>query len=158
MKRRSKSKGKLKTKKSRTSKAKIKNAVKVEYDGVKFRSKLEAYMYKLLHDAKLDFEYEKHKFVLVNKFDFGTEKIREVTYLPDFLVYLPDMTIVVETKGYRNDAFPIKLKLFKKHLVENGKADWIYFEPSNQGKCREVLSEILKLENGFYNTVQAKGI
>lgn len=124
------------------SKSKVKNATKVEYDGVKFRSKLEFYMYKLLKDAGLKFEYEKHKFVLVGSFTFGYEKIREVTYLPDFLVYGEGKTIVVETKGYRNDAFPIKLKLFKRHLNENGKADWLYFEPSNQTKCREVLVQI----------------
>ena len=47
---------------------KVKNATKIEYDNIKFRSILEKDCYILLKEGGLEFEYEKHKFVLCEGF------------------------------------------------------------------------------------------
>lgn len=94
-------------------------------DGIKFRSKLEAYTYKKLKEAKIPFEYEEQKFELFPGFKptkecwehrYGTFRKREtriqpITYTPDFTC--PDLTWVIEVKGRANERFPLIWKMFR---------------------------------------------
>ena len=48
-------------------------AKKVSYDGIDFASGLEKYMYKLLKDANLNFQYEGQVFELLPGFNFNNE-------------------------------------------------------------------------------------
>lgn len=135
---------------------KIRNATKIESNDIKFRSKLEEYTNRKLIEAGItNFEYEKHKFTLVEPFEypFGSynkegnlesTSVRAMTYTPDF-VYLNDVAKgwIIEVKGFSNDAFPLKWKLFKKHLDKNG-FDVALFKPNNQKnvmKCIEIIKE-----------------
>lgn len=93
---------------------KVRNATKVEIDGIKFKSKLEAYTYKKLREANIKAEYEQHKFELLPAFTFHGNKVRAITYLPDFV----GKDFIIECKGFPNDAFPLKEKLFKRLLVD----------------------------------------
>lgn len=124
----------MKKKKGKSVNRKIRNATRLEIDGHKFRSKLEAFTYsKLKENGINDFEYETVKFVLHPKFVFsGTsmesfEKtdrqtgiktrgfdeskndIREITYLPDFVCIDAETKTgwIIEDKGYSNDALNI---------------------------------------------------
>ena len=45
--------------KSTKKQGKVKNATPNEYDGIKFRSKLETYTYKKLKEAKIKADYER---------------------------------------------------------------------------------------------------
>jgi hypothetical protein len=151
---------------------KIRNATRLELpNGLKFRSKLELYTYNKLSEAGIkDFKYEEDKFVLQESFEFENESveayektvktdgasykqkvfgdvdrnIRSMTYLPDFTCIKEDKTgWVLEVKGYNNDAFPLKWKLFKKHLKDNGYNVDLY-KPNNQGnvlKCIEMIKQ-----------------
>ena len=91
---------------------KIKNAQPNIYDNVKFRSKLETYTYKKLKEAQINAEYEQHRFELLPAFTFLGKKIRPITYLPDFV----GDTFIIECKGFGNDTWPIREKLFKYKL------------------------------------------
>ena len=51
-------------------------AKKVTYDGIKFASGLEKYMYKALKDAKIKAEYEGMTFELIPSFHFGVIKYK----------------------------------------------------------------------------------
>lgn len=93
----------------RSQNKKIKNATPIEADGIKFRSKLELYTYKKLKEANIVTEYEQHKYELLPAFIFHGKKIRAITYLPDFV----GNGFVIECKGYSNDAFPLRKKLFE---------------------------------------------
>ncbi len=93
---------------------KVKNATKIEVDGILFRSKLEAYTYKKLKQANIDAEYEMHRYTLLPAFTFHGNKVRAITYLPDFV----GKDFIIECKGFPNDAFPLKEKLFKRLLVD----------------------------------------
>lgn len=93
---------------------KVKNATKIIYDGIQFRSKLEAYTYQKFKENGIKVEYESKKFTLLPSFEFHSEKVRAITYLPDFV----GNNFIVECKGFPTDSFPLKEKLFKRLLVD----------------------------------------
>jgi len=117
---------------------KIKNATPLIVDGVHYRSKLEAYMAKLLASNNIPFEYETKIFTLLEPFEFHGDKIRAITYKPDFLVD----GHIIECKGFPNDAYPLKAKMFKKLLTEQ-LPDVLYHVPRNNKECEGVISKIL---------------
>ena len=94
-------------------------------DGIKFRSKLEAYTYKKLKAAGISFEYEKQTFELYPGFKPTVEcwenrygsfrkreiKVQGITYTPDFTC--PDLKWVIEVKGRANERFPLVWKMFR---------------------------------------------
>ena len=65
-------------------KGRVKNATKVDKYGLHFRSKLECYTYEAFMNAGISVEYEPKHFTLLEKFEYLGEKIRPITYLPDF--------------------------------------------------------------------------
>ena len=94
---------------------KVRNATKQEIDGIIFRSKLEAYMYQKLKEADIKVDYELHRYTLLPAFIYDNSKIRAITYLPDFV----GKDFVIECKGYANESFPLREKLFKYYLTNN---------------------------------------
>lgn len=104
----------IKTTKKKTQKTN-RGGTKIEYDSIKFRSKLEAYCYKKLKEANIYAEYEQHRYTLLPSFKFDDKTIRAITYLPDFV----GKNFVIECKGYANESFPLREKLFKYYLTKN---------------------------------------
>lgn len=94
------------------SEGRVKNATPNIVDGIKFRSKLESYTYKKLKEANIYAEYEQHRYELLPAFDFSGKKIRAITYLPDFVGY----NFIIECKGYANESWPLREKLFKYYM------------------------------------------
>ena len=140
-----------------TENRKIKNAQKLEVDGKSFRSKLEVYCYQRLKEENIEFEYEGTKFNLLPDFKYNAESfesykkigkwgfgeksssIKGVTYKPDFL-NLTDGWLI-ECKGYPNDAFPLRWKLFKYLLSTSGLTLDLYL-PKNQGHVDLCIEKI----------------
>ena len=133
---------------------KIHNAVKGSYDGVDFRSGLEIFMYKELKAAGIPFDYEKHKYTLMDAlkvtnplykkgtkkvFKLSTGSLRPITYMPDFV----GKDFVIEVKGVRLESFNLKFKLFRKYLQDNNLKYNIYM-PTNQDECKQVIKLIQK--------------
>jgi len=124
------------TRKKSTSKFK---AIPYTYKGIKFKSKLEVFMYKQLEDLKVKFDYEGTTFTVMEGFVYQDEKIRPIKYTPDFV--LKDHPVVIETKGFPGAAFPLRMKLFKHSLhCYNDERD--IFIPHNQKECLAVIQEI----------------
>lgn len=169
----SKKKNGFKVKRVKKNSGKIRNAKSLELEnGLKFRSKLELYTYNKLLEAHIkDFSYEKDKFVLMEAVEFPNEsieafetskkdigkmkyfddvdhKIRSITYLPDFtrIDHEKKEGWVLEVKGYSNDAFPLKWKMFKSWLVKNNYNVTLY-KPNNQ---QNVLKCIELIKNKYY--------
>ena len=135
-------------------------AKKVTYDGIKFASGLERYMYKALKKAKIKTTYEGATFEIVEDFMFdnacyertangkgefkqrGGKKILPIKYTPDFI----GDDFIIECKGRANESFPLRWKLFKKHLVDNKLYPRI-FKPQNQKECDKTVELILSLQN-----------
>ena len=136
----------------------ITRSTKVTYKGHMFASKLELHMYKSLEQEKIKVLYEGKTFSLVDGFGFenasyektptkkylhdrGNKNILPIKYTPDFLDVQDPPRFIIECKGNPNEAFPIRWKLFKKHLMDkNIKAD--LFMPRNQKDCLEVVKII----------------
>ena len=130
---------------------------KVTFDGITFASGLEKYMYKVLKDAKIHSEYEGMTFVLQEDFMFnnesyerqangkgdmidrGQKKIQNIKYTPDFV----SDTFIIETKGRANESFPLRWKMFKKHVKANLPHVTLY-KPQNQKECDKVVELIIK--------------
>lgn len=106
---------------SSPSKGAVRNATKVEYDGIKFDSKLEQFAYKQLNLFKINF-LMKRKFIIFDGFKYDGESIRPISWTPDYI--LPDHNIIFETKGFANDQWSLKIKLIKKYFLN--KSEVIY--------------------------------
>ncbi len=92
---------------------------KIEYDGIVFDSKKELHRYwELLELEKLNLIKQlqlQKKFVLQDKFKMNGKTIRAITYIADFYYYdiQKNCYIVEDVKGYRNEVYKIKKKLFQ---------------------------------------------
>ena len=132
-------------------------AKKVTYDGIKFASGLEKYMYVALKKAKIKAKYEGQTYTIQEGFIFknesyerqsngkgelvnrGCKKILPIKYTPDFI----SDSFIIECKGRANESFPMRWKLFKKYVNTNMKHVTLY-KPQNQKECDEVIKLIIK--------------
>ena len=95
------------------------NNRKVEIDGHKFDSKLEAQYYEFLKRKKAtgkikDFSLQP-RYTLQETFKRDGKTYRSITYIADFEVLHNDgSTQVIDVKGMMTDVFKIKAKLFTK--------------------------------------------
>jgi hypothetical protein len=126
-----------------TSNKKVKNATPLEYSGINFKSKLEMYCYKLLKENNIPVEYEVVKFQILEPFTYNGENIRGMTFTPDFV----GDNFVVECKGFMNDAFPLRWKLFKHHLSVH-KLRYDLYLPRNKKDVEKVVLEIVNSLKG----------
>ena len=85
--------------KQKKDKRKIKSEAS-EYDGIKFRSKLEVYCYKKLKENKIKAKYESKSFKLIDKFTYNGESVQKMSYTPDFV----GKNFIIECKGFANMA------------------------------------------------------
>ena len=132
-------------------------AKKVTFDGIKFASGLEKYMYIALKNANIYAEYEGATFELQEGFMFNTDsyerqgngkgtminrgqkKILNIKYTPDFV----SPSFIIECKGRANESFPLRWKMFKKYVNDHLKHVTLY-KPQNQKECDEVIELIIK--------------
>lgn len=121
---------------------KVRNATPTTIDGIKFRSKLEAFTYNCLKQNNIPFEYEAHKYEIQPKFVYIKESVRPITWTPDFV----GDSFIIECKGWANDAFPNKLKQFKYWLYCKHFTPDIYIVHSN----KEVLSCVEKIKEKIW--------
>lgn len=125
------------------------------YKGIHYKSTLERNMAMLLDRAGIDFKYEEVSYQVMKGFDFpissferqtngkgemidrGNKKVLPIKYTPDFT----GEGFIIETKGYANESFPIRWKMFKKFLVENGHCEkgTVVYKPQKLSECEEVI-------------------
>jgi hypothetical protein len=117
---------------------KVRNARETIIDGIKFRSSLEAFTYKLLIESGLEFQYEPQSFELIPPFEYKGEKIRAATYKPDFV----GPNWIIEVKGFETDAFKLRWKMFKWRLSQSD-TQYNLFLPKNQAQVREAIERIV---------------
>lgn len=139
---------------------KILGATSLVSDNITFKSKLEVTIYKELLRAGFNPKYEEQKFVIwegikptklfynrdiktkMLKLDMG--KMRDITYTPDFTFKHKKYLIIIEAKGFENDTFPIKKKLFR-GLLETMKTPVIYFEVYTKKQLVQAIKIIKSL-------------
>ena len=106
-------------------------------EGIKFDSKLEMYCYETLKEAGLYFIFQ-YKYVLQDKFRYNNESVRQITLTVDF--YLPDLNIIIDTKGYQREDNKLKWKMLKAKLKENSPV--IHF-PKSQKSVVALIRNII---------------
>jgi len=138
-------------------KGRIKNVKATNIDGIKYRSRLEAFTSIELRKSKIKFNYEKEKFVLMDKFkyegvsiekrkrkgklvyDQSPQSVRSITYVPDFTNLKQGW--IIEVKGLKSDVFNVKWKLFKQYLAKNN-LNYDLYMPGSKKQILETIKMI----------------
>lgn len=140
---------------------KVRNAKEHIFNGIKFRSGLELFCYKALIADGIDCDYEKRRYILMDKFThnlegserlgstkkvtkFSGQAIAAITYKPDFVDRAERW--LIETKGMCTGDFILRWKLFKRYLAANG-SDMVIYLPRTQA---EVIDVIIDIKKRFY--------
>jgi len=99
-----------------------------EYRGIRYRSKWEVYVAKLLLYSDTRFKYEPKRFFLSPK----------LSYLPDF--YLPERGVFLEVKGVLTKKDKILLELFsRQHKIKYiGKRELEYIYGDNPSRISRI--------------------
>lgn len=142
---------------------KVKNATPLEYNNIQFKSRLEVMIYKTLLQEGFNVQYEPTKYIIWEGFKpnvsfynkdkktrmlkLDNKRLIDITYTPDFIFEYKDTTIVIEAKGFENDTFPIKKKLFRKWLEsQNSQGNkYIFFEIFTKRQLIQAIDIINKL-------------
>ena len=138
---------------------KAKNVVKgLIVDGIKFKSTLECNAYKYLKEQGLNPSYELNTYTLIDGFKptvpyyegckkevkLKLRKLDSIKYTPDFEFDYKNNHIIIEMKGWENDAFPMRFKLFRKY-IESKKQHYIIAKIFTIGQLKTFI-ELLKNE------------
>lgn len=133
---------------------KIINATQVSSNGISFNSKLEERLYRYLINRGIEVQYEPQKIKIWDceklsvpyydkkggVFQRITSKPTCITYTPDFIFVYKGTCVFLEAKGFSNDIFPYKAKLFREWLEKHS----IQFAPAKY--CYAVVYSIKNLE------------
>lgn len=160
-----KRKTKITEKKTATKKTYVKNAKKIIYNGIEFKSKLEYEIYKTIIDNDIHVVYEPEKytiwsgikptipFYILNKktkhVELDKKKILDITYTPDLIFYYKNYIIIIEVKpGFCNEVYPYKRKMFRKYLETFYETKGVFpiFSQLGSKKQTEEFLNILKNE------------
>lgn len=146
---------------SRTENKKIINASPLEYDGISFKSKLEKMAYQTLKEQGFPVLYEPKKFIIWEGFrpnvpfynkdastrmlKMDSKKVIDISYTPDLMFEYNNHLIIIEMKGFENDTYPLKKKIFRKWL-ESNYPNSIYFEIFTKKQLLQAIDIIKNLD------------
>lgn len=130
----------------------------------KFKSGIEKYCNDQLRAAGLEFSYEGKEYELLDKFRYPNRYLKmtakrkdlsdrsntvqlPIRYTPDFVA--KDESWVIETKGYLHSHhdFPMRWKLFLRHLVDNS-MDCAVYIAKNKSQIDAVIADIKSRQDG----------
>ena len=148
---------------------KIINATPKTYNNIKFKSLAEVMVYKTLIQQGFSPQYEQETFIIwegykptitfftKNSFKRKNKNIEiisentakdnriitNITYTPDFTFMYNGIKVIIEVKGFQNDVFPYKFKMFRKHLESlEGKYElWEIFTKKQLLECINHLKQ-----------------
>ncbi len=123
----------------------------------KFKSSIEKYCSDALRESGIPFCYEEETFVLMESFRFPHRYLKMTSKRPDMIDrsdsiqqpirYTPDFMgkgskWVIETKGYlpSHHDFPMRWKLFLKHIVDNALGYDVYLAKNRKQVDQAILS------------------
>lgn len=145
---------------SRTENKKIINASPLEYDGISFKSKLEKMAYQTLKEQGFPVLYEPKKFIIWKGFrpnvpfynkdastrmlKMDSKKVIDISYTPDLMFEYNNHLIIIEMKGFENNTYPLKKKIFRKWL-ESNYPNSIYFEVFTKKQLLQAIDIIKNL-------------
>jgi len=119
----------------------VRNATKITENGIKFDSKLEHYLYHKLKEYSIPFEYNQNVYEVLPAFKYHDEKFRSITYKPDFV----NENWVIECKGFPNESWPLRKKLFLWHL-HNTTPHKKFYTVRNKKEIDNLITKLIKNE------------
>lgn len=136
---------------------KVIGAQETTVNSIKFKSLLESRFYNYLRSIDIDFDYEVERITLMEGFKprclfykaekssikQDNNKVRGITYTPDFVIRLNGYTVYVEAKGFKTDSYNIKVKLFRKHIDNWEKV--IFAEVKTLKQLKELIETVKEL-------------
>ena len=145
---------------------KIRNATPSFFGDIKFKSQTEKSVFRYLLTNGYNPMYEPETFVCWKGFTptvpfFNRRKVRgkplyknvldlsaisDVTYTPDIIFMYEGIKVIIEVKGFENDVFPLKKKLFRQHL-ETLSYPVVYAEIFTLKQLKEFLSDLKTIAN-----------
>jgi len=152
--------------------SKIQNATPKVYNDIKFKSLSEVMVYKTLLAEGFSPEYEKYTYLIFEGFvpsipfytgkkfkkkDYRLKKLSAfntkderpldgITYTPDFYFEFNGKKIIIEVKGFENDVFPYKFKMFRKYMEEQpDKDDYEIWEIFTKTQLMECINRLRQL-------------
>lgn len=75
--------------------------------------------------------------MLLPSFIFENKTVRAITYLPDFV----GNNFIIECKGFPNEAWPLREKLFKYYLTNN-MPNYSFYLVRNQKQVDELIKKL----------------
>lgn len=141
---------------------KIVNASPTDFDGIHFKSRLEVLVYKTLKEAGLNPQYEPTTIVIwegfrptvpfydkakTGKMMLKMSKLIDIKYSPDFVVEYGKVRAYIEAKGFENDVFYIKNKLFRAWLEKQKDCLPLYFEVWSKKQTLQIIDIIKNYES-----------
>lgn len=156
---------------------KIRNATQVKAGNITFKSKLEKVVYQCLSENGFNPQYEPITFTLIDPFEAKTpfydketdtqfnrrresgdtsakklvrksNKIQGIRYTPDFYFKYKNLDIYIEAKGFENDIYYIKKKLFLRYL-DMQPEDAMYFEVYTKKQLLQAIEIIKEYEKSL---------
>lgn len=108
------------------------------YNGIHYRSTLEADTARNLDKLGIPFSYEKKKVRLLEGFrcPYQHDKVQAITYTPDFEI---GSSIILECKGFETPEWKLKKKYIYKYLMENEPDVCYYVIKDSRKSLLEVL-------------------
>lgn len=117
---------------------KIIGTIPTSYNGINFRSKLEADVAKYFDTCNITYEYEKHKIILLKSFSYKDIKVRGISYTPDFIVN----GNIIEIKGYPNDTWKLKRKYIMWWLKTTQHEYKDFYEIHNINELKLIINKL----------------
>lgn len=122
---------------------------KVEWDGIKFDSKLELYAYQLMQTHGIEFEFQV-EIELIPKHRLNGKGIRRTFMKVDFIIRTDEKVIYMDTKGWATDVSKLKYKMLGyKQLCEEEEFEIVWL--SNKKKVMEFVNSLKQEKNGSKN-------
>ncbi len=118
------------------------NSTKNTYKGIKFKSLLERFAYISMENAGLNPKYEPESWLIMKPFTYKTEKVRGMSYKPDFIFTYKGVKYILETKGRANENWPLRLKWIKLFLTNY--LDWEYVILKTQKEITAFINKLIK--------------
>ena len=132
---------------------KIKNAHPKEFNGILYRSTLEAKVARFLTENNIDFKYEDTRLTLLPSVRYNNELLRGVHYTPDFICG----DYIIEVKGYPNDTWSFKKKLLIS-LIVSGAIPYKFREVHSILELKKVINEMNNIVEEWKPVVGFEGL
>ncbi len=149
-----------------TENRRILNATPTTVDGIEMKSKAEVMIYKALKEFGFSPLYEEETFTYFKGFyptvpfydlsktrhnKLNMKKLISMKYTPDFVFDYNGIKVIIEVKGWSNDQYPMRKKLFRAYL-ETLDYPVVYAEIHTKRQLKEFIQT---LRNEY--SVQTKG-